>query len=129
MHRQATAALAALAAVSLSSGAQAVPLFSHIIVVFQENRTPDNIFGSNPTFEPGVDIATSGQDSRGNTIALKAEPINSCYDLGHSHMSFTLAYRGGKMDGADLNTASFIGSCVAPLNPAFKFADNSTGDI
>ena len=32
--------------------------FDHIVLVVQENRTPDNLFGSNPNFEPGVDIGT-----------------------------------------------------------------------
>jgi len=129
MHRHATTTFAACVAASLCGAARAAPAFSHVIVIFQENRTPDNIFGSNPTFEPGVDIATSGMNSHGNIIPLKAEPINSCYDLGHSHMNFTLMYRGGRMDGADLNTVSFRGSCHVPLSPEFKFADNSTGDI
>jgi Phosphoesterase family len=38
--------------------AQSIPTFQHIIVIVQENRTPDNLFGSNPTFEPGVEIQT-----------------------------------------------------------------------
>jgi phospholipase C len=130
MRRQATTAFAAaFATLLLCNTALAAPSFSHVIVVFQENRTPDNIFGSNPTFEPGVDIATSGQNSLGKTIPLEAERINSCYDLGHSHQSFTLMYRGGKMDGADLNEVTFTGTCGVPPSPAFKFADNSTGDI
>ena len=45
--------------------AQTLHHFDHIIIVFQENRTPDNLFGSVPSvsacntddpFEPGVDI-------------------------------------------------------------------------
>jgi phospholipase C len=43
--------------------------FSHIIIIVQENRTPDNLFGANPAikncsqenpFESGVDIADGG---------------------------------------------------------------------
>ena len=51
--------------------AQTIPAgtFKHIIIVVQENRTPDNLFGSNPAtancrqenpFEPGVDIVDGG---------------------------------------------------------------------
>jgi phospholipase C len=29
--------------------AQTLPHFDHIVVVFQENRTPDNLFGSAPS--------------------------------------------------------------------------------
>ena len=52
-----------------------LPVFDHIVVIVQENRTPDNLFGSTPTnlrgcngqddFEPGVDIQT------GATLALR----------------------------------------------------------
>jgi len=43
--------------------------FKHIIIVVQENRTPDNLFGGNPStrpcgtedpFETGVDIESGG---------------------------------------------------------------------
>jgi len=51
--------MSALAAALAPGTASAQPVggFKHIIVVVQENRTPDNLFGSNPRFEPGVDIA------------------------------------------------------------------------
>ena len=107
----------------------AAPAFKHIIVVFQENRTPDNLFGSNPGFEPGVDIATSGVNSHGTTIPLQAVPINSCYDVSHSNSAFVAMYRDGKMTGADLEMVSFNGICAVPLNPQFAYADNSNGDI
>src|SRR5579863_8163057 len=53
------------------ASAQTLPAgtFKHIIIVVQENRTPDNVFGSNPgvancnqehPFEPGVDIVDGG---------------------------------------------------------------------
>lgn len=38
--------------------------FDHVVIIDQENRTPDNLFGSNPTFEPGVDIQTYGVNSK-----------------------------------------------------------------
>jgi phospholipase C len=109
--------------------AQPTP-FRHIIIVFQENRTPDNLFGSNPNFEPGVDIATSGINSMGQTIALTAEPLNGCYDPSHSHDEFVVQYDNGKMDGADLVKVNGNGkSCQIPSNPQFKFVTNSGGEI
>ena len=105
------------------TSARAVPAFKHIVIVFQENRTPDNIFGSNPKFEPGVDIATSGVNSKGKVIPLTALPLANCYDLGHSHTSFELA-----LQGADLVPVQPKGQdCHLPRNPQFKYADNSTG--
>jgi len=49
--------------------AQASGPFSHIIIIVQENRTPDNLFGGGPIsypcgsedpFEPGVDLQSGG---------------------------------------------------------------------
>jgi|ERR1039458_4906806 phospholipase C len=42
--------------------------FSHVVIIVQENRSPDNLFGSNPDFEPGVDIRASGLNSIGQTV-------------------------------------------------------------
>jgi phospholipase C len=105
------------------------PAFKHVVIVFQENRTPDNLFGSNPSFEPGVDIATSGLNAQGQTVPLTAEPLDYCYDVGHSHGSFVAMYDGGKMDGDDKNSIGFSGSCNVPVNPQFTYVDNSTGTV
>src|ERR1700689_1741869 len=61
------------------------PIFKHVVIILQENRPPDNVFGSNPHFEPGVDLATSGLNSKGETIPLLPLPIETCFDLNHSH--------------------------------------------
>ena len=60
----------------------------NVVVIFQENRTPDNLFGSNPNFLPGVDIATSGVNSQGQTIPLTPVPLANNYDLSHAHPAF-----------------------------------------
>lgn len=104
--------------------------FQHIIVVVQENRTPDNIFGSNPTFEPGVDIASSGVNSQGATIPLTPQPLQACYDIEHTHTAFNAMYAGGQMSGADLEKVQAKdGRCVLPPNSQFKYADNSNGAV
>jgi phospholipase C len=103
--------------------AYALPPFKHVVIVIQENRTPDNIFGSNPTFEPGVDIATSGTTSSGSTVTLTAETLNSCYDIDHSHAGFEDALN----EGFDKDKASTSHSlCSIPkLDPEYKYVDNS----
>src|SRR2546423_14344467 len=88
--------------------------FKHVIVIFQENRTPDNVFGSNPNFEPGVDIATFGVNSKGKKIPLTATPLANCYDLSHAHRAFELEYDHGKMGGADLVTVGKAPGCAVP---------------
>ena len=106
--------------------AQAAPSFKHIVIVFQENRTPDNLFGSNPTFEPGVDIASSGVTSKGETVPLAPLPLDDCYDISHSHASFEYALHKG-FDVEPLDSSSCTGKL--PRNPHFMYVDNSTGTV
>jgi phospholipase C len=101
----------------------------NVVIIFQENRTPDNLFGSNPNFLPGVDIATSGVNSQGQTIALTPEPLANNYDLSHAHAAFVTMYDNGNMDGANkvkVTCATGATNCP-PANPQFKYVDNSTG--
>jgi phospholipase C len=100
-----------------------------VVVIVQENRNPDNLFGSNPSFEAGVDIATSGINSKGQQIPLGPVPLASCYDLGHVHSLFLKQYDGGKMDGADKVKVLINPGCQVPENPQFKYVDNSTEQI
>ena len=90
---------------SLTLTASAV--IQHVVVIFQENRTPDNLFQDSVLISRGADIVQQGKNSSGQTIALT--PINlgtagskpQNYDLDHSHGAFVSMYDGGKMDGAD----------------------------
>ena len=103
----------------------------NVVIIFQENRTPDNLFGSNPYFLPGVDIATSGVNSMGQQIPLTPVPLANNYDLSHAHMAFVNMYDNGKMDGANkvaVSCAVGAQNCP-PANPQFKYVDNSTGNL
>jgi phospholipase C len=111
--------------VAASGPVHASPPFKHIIIVFQENRTPDNIFGSNPSFEPGVDIATVGVNSKGKSIQLTALPLDDCYDISHTHSGFELTLT----KGADQDPTSSKAGCTVPANPQYKYVDNSTGTV
>ncbi|HZT11421.1 MAG TPA: alkaline phosphatase family protein [Candidatus Baltobacteraceae bacterium] len=83
---------------------------THVIIVFQENRTTDNIFNG----FPGADTAQSGQTSGGQTIPLQPVRMVENYDPGHFHASFTTEYNNGAMNGFD---KEFIG-CGAPCSPS-----------
>jgi phospholipase C len=101
----------------------------HVVVLFQENRTPDNLFQGLLTW-PGVTpgnyvIASSGVNSAGQTIPLVASPFGNHYDLSHAHSAFVAQYDGGKMDGAD--KVPCYGTC--PANPQFVYVDNSTHQL
>jgi len=101
----------------------------HVVLIFQENRTPDNLFQGLLTW-PGLNpanyvIASSGLNSSGQTIPLVAAPFGNHYDLSHAHQAFLQMYDNGKMDGADLITC--YGTC--PANPQYVYVDNSTGIV
>jgi phospholipase C len=103
--------------------------FKHVVIVIQENRTPDNLFGSNSQFEPGVDIATSGLNSSNQVVPLTAVDLAGCYDIGHGHVTFVKAYNNGLMNGWDKEGVSIPPGCVAGANPQFRYVDNSTGTV
>ena len=76
-----------------------IPQFKHIVVIVQENRTPDNLFqglcippyGSGSACGKGAtqyDIVGSGMDNIGNTVSLLDVPLGNTFDAGHSHAAF-----------------------------------------
>jgi len=132
---------------SVNSSVQAqISSFKHIIVVIQENRTPDNLFqglcnapyGSSascsvaPTASQ-YDIQTSNWlDKTSTTGVTQPGPglLTSAYDLSHTHPAFLRICdmdrnRTCRMDGAALNRC--YGTC--PSKPAYQYVDNSTGTV
>jgi phospholipase C len=97
--------------------------FQHIVIIFQENRTPDNLFHDPGLIKAGADIASSGKDSAGQTIPLTPSPLGVSYDLSHTHSAFVAMYNGGKMNGA--NRVQISCSSCAPPNPQFKYVNPS----
>ncbi|MBV8831872.1 MAG: hypothetical protein JO108_21900 [Acidobacteriaceae bacterium] len=113
--------------------------FEHVVVIFQENRTPDNLFQGlcHPPFghrhscsitptARQYNIATTGWlDKHSPTGVTTPEPVplGNTYDLSHAHAAFVSMYDGGRMDGAGNIPCS--GTC--PTIPQFRFVDNSTG--
>ncbi len=73
----------------------------HVVIIFQENRTPDNLFHDPVLIARGADIASSGLNSKGKTIPLKPVRLANNWDMRHNHVPFLLEYDDGKMDGAD----------------------------
>jgi len=119
--------------------------FQHVVVIVQENRTPDNLFQGLCSFPYGssilcstspngsqYDIQVSGwldKKAPGGTIQPAPVPLANAYDLSHAHSAFVKmcdadpATGACKMDGASGVTCS--GTC--PSTPQFKYVDNSTG--
>jgi phospholipase C len=78
---------------------RAVSPIQHVIIIVQENRTPDNLFQG----LPGADISKTGLDSEGETVTLKPVSLAASFDLAHNRASFLTDYDDGKMDGFDRN--------------------------
>jgi len=101
----------------------------HVVILFQENRTTDNLFQDPVLIAKGADIATSGLNSKGATIQLTPMDLGTVgsspqnYDLSHAHEAFVKMYDGGKMDGADLIGCTPAADCPpnANPNPQFKY--------
>src|ERR1700731_4929938 len=93
----------------------------HVVVIFQENRTPDNLFHG----LPNADIANSGLNSLGQTIPLQPIPLANRYDLGHRHNDFLRMYDNGKMDGADKVAGCNPNLAGCPPNPQFQYVNPS----
>jgi phospholipase C len=100
---------------------------SHVVVIFQENRTPDNLFQDPVLISRGADIASSGLNSVGQTISLTPITLANRYDLSHTHQAFLQMYDGGKMDGADLIPVGCnLGATnCPPPNPQFSYVNPS----
>jgi phospholipase C len=102
--------------------------FQHVVVIFQENRTPDNLFqglcGPNRTLCPTpYDLQNFGIDNKGNTILLTQEPLGLSHDPDHSHPGF--------VKQCDLNTTAIqcrmdgLSSTGCPTNCSFQFVNPS----
>jgi phospholipase C len=123
--------------------AQTIPNFTHIVVIVQENRTPDNLFyglctsqnlcSTNPT-STQYDIQTSNwlnKAAQGGVTQPFAVPLAGGYGLSHSHAGFVAlcdlnpATNTCRMDGA----AGVGCSGACPSNPQFAYVDNSTGTL
>lgn len=119
--------------------------FQHVVIIVQENRTPDNLFqglctppfgsaGScSPTPGPGqYDILTSNWIDKfapGGTIQPLSVPLANTYDLSHAHSAFQAmcdvdpSRNVCQMDGAARVACS--GTCLT--QPQFRYVDNSSG--
>jgi phospholipase C len=109
-----------------SGGSQTMPppplqKIQHVVIIFQENRTPDNLFHG----LPDADIANSGVNSLGQTIPLTPIALANDYDLSHAHSAFVAMYDGGKMDGADKIPIGCKAGAIGcpPPNPQFQYVN------
>jgi phospholipase C len=117
--------------------------FTHIIVVVQENRTPDNLFqglckppygtATSCSTTPSAtqyDIQTNNWVDGSSTVTPGIVALAGPYDLDHSHTGWVnmcdLAAGACKMDGA---AKVHCGPSSCPSKPQFRFVDNSKGIV
>lgn len=121
--------------------------FEHVVVVFQENRTPDNLFhglcsapygtanscSTKPTTSQYNIQTKNWLDKHSSTGVTQPSSVAlaNAYDLGHVHKSFTQMCDVNKTTGAcRMDGAGDVfcsGTCVS--KPQFKYVDNSKGNL
>ncbi|MGB9199511.1 MAG: alkaline phosphatase family protein [Terriglobales bacterium] len=87
---------------------------NHVVIIFQENRSTDNLFHDPVLINRGADIASTGL--AGNTrVTLTPVPLVTDYDFNHSYISFlnTCDWNGSTclMDGAINDACSPPSDC------------------
>ena len=131
--------LSATTAVAQSNN---IPQVQHVIIVVQENRTPDNLFGSDlqnqPRRLPNAHLASTGYCGK-NQVPLAPLQLDTCIDPDHSHDSTKFSgaweamYDGGLMDdacGVSINkqgcSSSYpIPSCYATHTCPYTYVNNA----
>jgi phospholipase C len=121
--------------------------FQHVIVIVQENRTPDNLFQGLCTLPFGKSTSCSTRptgtqydiqtkdwlDKTSSTGTTQPTPValNGNYDPSHTYLAFTTscdlntATGACRMDGAANNACT--GTC--PTRPPFHFVSNSASTL
>ena len=121
--------------------------FQHIVVIVQENRTPDNLFQglcaapfgsaalcSTTPRATQYNIQTRDWLDRHSPTGLSqptAVPLANKYDLSHAHSAFVAQCdqdsltSACKMDGS--GDVKCSGTC--PAKPQFRYVDNSSGTV
>jgi phospholipase C len=84
-------------AIALSEAGPAAKI-SHVVIIFQENRSTDNLFNG----LPGADTVREGLNSKNKRVKLLSVPLTAPYDVSHEHSAFVVERANGKLNGWDL---------------------------
>jgi len=121
--------------------------FEHVVVIFQENRTPDNLFHGlcTPPFgSPNSCSATPAswqyniqtgdwldRHSQSGVTQPAPVPLANSYDLSHAHTAFVLQCDKDPVTGACRMDGSGDVTCTGtcPSKPQFHYVDNTAGDV
>ncbi len=67
----------------------------HVVIIFQENRTVDNLFNG----LPGADTVRDALNSHGERVALRPVRLTAHYDVSHEHSAYIVERANGKLNG------------------------------
>lgn len=119
--------------------------FKHVVVIFQENRTPDNLFQGlcaapygacavPPTPSAPYNIQTTNWKTKTGTIKPGPVALANTYDLDHSHKGFNVmcnVVAGDpptcRMNGAAGMSCAPKAGTTCPATPALKYVNNANG--
>ena len=108
--------------------------FEHIIVVVQENRTPDDLFqglclppyGNARACGGGVgqfDVQGYGYDINGNKVPLARVPLGNAYDPSHTHEAFEAMCNPNGVTNYPCSRNTGLSTAGCPTNCSFQFVD------
>jgi hypothetical protein len=107
------------------------PAIQHIIIVVQENRTPDDLFQDPKLITAGADIVPIGTGGKcgGTSVSLRPRPLADCANPNHNHnVGWLPSYDGGQMDGACTTKVGYGFPCP-PAYPSYLCPTNSKNAI
>ncbi|HTS63653.1 MAG TPA: alkaline phosphatase family protein [Candidatus Acidoferrales bacterium] len=124
-----------------------IPAFQHVVVIFQENRTPDNLFqglcaapfgsAQSCSATPGpsqYNIQTQAWfDNSSSAGVTQPAPVALAnrYDLSHAHSAFVRQCDKDSLTGVCRMDGSAGVSCSGTClpKPQFRFVDNAAGTV
>ncbi len=126
-----------LLAISIASGTAFAQAIEHVVILVQENRSPDNLFGGDAALMArGANLWNLSKPApcvlkNGTSVPVLLQPfqLDACFDPAHGHTKAWLPqYHDGAMDGACTVKIDYHGSCSQDLPyPGYTYVDNSLG--
>jgi phospholipase C len=107
------------------------PKIQHVVVLMQENRSFDSIFGgttSNGKPFPGADTVSNPlpgeptpHDHNGNPVTMSVGSLDECYDPNHNRGDAVSDVDGGQMNGFDRETVQKLACAVGTAPPDYAY--------
>jgi len=86
----------------LANAQYTLPKFEHVIIIVQENRTPDNLFGAAtlnppnlPTLGSGVDLTIAPANTQNGNQPGQPWCLGACFDPKHGNGAWQSQYNAG----------------------------------